>query len=409
MGKRAYFAKLIQDVRASYWFLPSSLVCMAVLVSELTLYIDQNPDLLPFQLPKGLRDTQVEGARSIMTVISQSVFGVAGVMFSMTVVAVTFASGNYGPRLIGNFMRDRGNQLSLGILVATFVYALLITRAIQSPTSEGSDLSTELFIPHLSIAIALVATFVSLFTVIYFVHHIPETINVSNITAGLGARLVSDLKALIDKKSGDDAPQVSFPTRAPDATITLAHSGYIQTMNIAHLRQQAHDNDLLIDVPCPVGEFVTEGTEVLRVWGADISDEDRTHLKESLALGKSRTENQNLLFIVDQLVEMIARAMSPGVNDPFTAINCLNWLHAGTVIAANFKGGLTDTMGGPVQIKQITFHEFLAAGFGASHHYAKSDPLCSRHLRLLLTQLADQIKPPEHLKTLRAFSNQLED
>jgi uncharacterized membrane protein len=151
MSKRALVSKLIQDVRASYWFLPGSLVCLAALLAQGTLYLDQHPDFLPFDLPKGLRDTQVDGARSLMSIISQSVFGVAGVMFSMTIVAVSFASGNFGPRLIGNFMRDRGNQWSLGILVATFVYALLITRAIQSPTGADQDLSTALSVPSLPI------------------------------------------------------------------------------------------------------------------------------------------------------------------------------------------------------------------------------------------------------------------
>ena len=408
MSKGAIFFKLLQDVRASYWFLPSVLVCLAFVLSQVTLYLDQHSQLIPFELPRGLRDTQVDGARSLMAIISQSVFGVAGVMFSMTIVAVSFASGNFGPRLIGNFMRDRGNQLSLGILVATFVYALMITRAIQSPTGEDASLSTELFVPHLSIAIALGLTFVSIFTVIYFVHHIPETINVSNITAGLGKRLVNDIKALIDKTEDENLEPVDIPSAQPGTEITLQEAGYIQTMNIEQLHTVAKEHSLIIDVRCPVGEFVSHDSVVLHVWGDSLSDEVCKVLRSSFALGHSPTENQNLLFVVDQLVEMIARAMSPGVNDPFTAINCLNWLQAATVMAANYSNGLQPPKLGPVHTPEISFSDLLAAAFEASWHYAKTDPLCERHFRAVLSQMAQQIEPSEFLEDLRTFSDKIE-
>ncbi|KAJ04283.1 DUF2254 domain-containing protein [Sulfitobacter mediterraneus] len=409
MSKRALVSKLIQDVRASYWFLPGSLVCLAALLAQGTLYLDQHPDFLPFDLPKGLRDTQVDGARSLMSIISQSVFGVAGVMFSMTIVAVSFASGNFGPRLIGNFMRDRGNQWSLGILVATFVYALLITRAIQSPTGADADLSTALFVPYLSILIALGLTFVSVFTVVYFVHHIPETINVSNITAGLGKRLVRDIKTLIDTQSDrDPSTTPTQPTGDPAMTVTLGQSGYIQTMNKEQLRNLAQDHDLFIDVPLPVGEFVTEDTVVLRIWGPQVPDEAKEELTSCFALGHSPTESQNLMFIVDQLVEMIARAMSPGVNDPFTAINCLNWLHSACVAAANHKGGLRSVQDGPVKTKALEFGDLLEASFGVPWKYIHADPLCARHMRVIFAQLPHQLEEPEHLDSFRAFMDRVD-
>ena len=406
MGKRAFVSKLLQDIRASYWFLPSSLVICAVLLSQGTLYIDRHPDLLPFDLPNSLSDTQVDGARSLMAIISQSVFGVAGVMFSMTVVAVSFASGNFGPRLIGNFMRDRGNQWSLGILVATFAYALMITRTIQGPTGNGTDLSTILFVPHLSISIALVLTFVSVLTVIYFVHHIPETINVSNITADLGQRLVTAIKVLIETQSMPvDTPR-TIPDTDPDAQIALSQAGYIQTLNLKQLCKLADEHDLLIDASHPVGTFVTPDSVILRVWGGDVSDELTAKLQDCFAVGKTPTENQNLLFIVDLLVEMIARALSPGLNDPFTAINCLNWLQVAAVVAANHKGGLRLVEQGAVHTKSVEFDDLLDRGFGRANHYVVSDPLCRDHMQTLLSNLQDQIETPEHRKSLKSFAEQ---
>ncbi|WP_223428963.1 DUF2254 domain-containing protein [Tateyamaria pelophila] len=404
MGSRAFLFKLLQDIRASYWFLPSTLVCLAVFLSQCSLYLDQNPNLLPFEIPEGLRDTQVDGARSLMTTISQSVFGVAGVMFSMTIVAVSFASGNFGPRLIGNFMRDRGNQWSLGILIATFVYALMITRAIQSPNGEG----TELFVPHLSIMIALGLTFVSIFTVIYFVHHIPETINVSNITASLGQKLIADIKSVIDAQGDEDREAVALPDRDPDKSVALEKTGYIQTLNTDQLRSVAREHELIIDVCRPVGAFVTEYTTVMQIWGSDISDDCVTELRNSFALGKSQTENHNLLFIVAQLVEMIARALSPGVNDPFTAINCLNWLHAAVTAASNHNGGLRDQVCDAVHTSSLSFDDVFQSSFGASLNYIKTDALCTAHVRYLIAALDAQIEDPDHKKTLATFSAELD-
>lgn len=133
MNKRALLLKLAQDMRASYWFIPANMVLFAIVLAYGSEWLDHNAEILPFQFPESLIDTQVEGARSTLSTIATSVIGVTGVMFSMTIVAVSFAAGNYGPRLIGNFMRNRGNQISLGILIATFVYALLILRAVQDP------------------------------------------------------------------------------------------------------------------------------------------------------------------------------------------------------------------------------------------------------------------------------------
>lgn len=397
MGSRAYLSKLLQDIRASYWFLPASLVCVAVILAWGMLYLDSHTDLVPIKLPKALRDTQVDGARALMSIISQSVFGVAGVMFSMTMVAVSFASGNFGPRLIGNFMRDRGNQWSLGILIATFVYALLITRAIQSPIDGVA------FVPHFAIALALILTLVSVITVIFFVHHIPELINVSNISAKLGNRLMEDIKTQIRSRAGDQSSGLAIPARSPDQVLYLPANGYVQTLNKTHLEEIAQENDLMIEVSCPVGAFISENTPAIKIWGSEQDSDACQELCACFAIGHSRTEHQNLLFIVDQLVEMIARALSPGVNDPFTAINCLNWLYSASLTAANYKGGLSSASDRRVHLKSVSFQDILQAGFGASNIYAKTDELCDRHMRKLMEKMADEITVAHQKITFEKF------
>lgn len=392
MGKRAFFVKLLQDARASYWLLPTLLAFGAILLAQITQYFDHHPDLMPARLPDAWRTTQVDGARSTLALISQSMIGVAGVMFSMTLVAVSFASGNYGPRLIGNFMRDRGNQWSLGILISTFVYTLLILRGVQSPFGDGSQSNADAFVPHLSLLVALTLTGLSVMSMIYYVHHIPEIINVSNISAKLGNSLKQALQARIDQQNNDASDKVvDFPSSDAQHIVQLQSDGYIQTWNQKRLKELAQEHNLFLDVRQEAGDFVTELTPVLAVWDvADMSVELTSDLRNCFAIGTVPTEPQNLLFIIDELVEMIARALSPGVNDPFTAINCMNWIHVGLAAAADYKGGLADRDQGRVRFKTLDFTTLLSAAFRNPLSYICSDPLARAHLEHILNRLKSE-------------------
>ena len=408
MGHRAFFLKLIADIRASYWFLPALLAFSALVLARLTLALDQNPDILPFSLPDNWKKTQSEGARTSLAVIAQSMIAVAGVMFSMTIVAVSFASGNFGPRLVGNFMRDRGNQWSLGILISTFVYALSVLGSVQSASGEGGDIVA--WVPHYSLYTAVALALISVLTMIYLVHHIPEIINVANITNGLGRRLNSALRTIIDARRDAemeyaDAPE--FPSGKHDREFSLAGCGYIQTWNSGLLHKIADENQLFLEMRMQAGDFVTPYTPVVHCWGgAELPDDFEAQLSECFALGPSPTETQNVLFIIEQLVEMIARALSPGVNDPFTAINCINWIYSGLSVAANYNGGLQDKHDSRLRTRTLTFDTLLKAGIERAMPYTNSDTLASKHLAETLKRLASEIEHAGFRRSVKAMARQ---
>ncbi|MDC0116019.1 DUF2254 domain-containing protein [Octadecabacter sp.] len=387
MSRRAFVKKLVEDVQASYWFIPTVLAVAATVIAQATLYIDNAHT----PLPETWRSTNIEAARATLSVISQSMIGVAGVMFSMTIVAVSFASGNFGPRLIGNFMRDRGNQWSLGILIATFIYSLLILRAVDSPM--GGNSGTDAFVPHLSLLVSFVLTAMSIAAMIFYVHHIPETINVSNISADLGKRLRQSVVARIAAQDDDvDDADISFPDRSADATITLTSDGYLQRWDRDQLVKIAQDHDVLIEVEFGAGDFVTQYSPIVSIWGTrDIDDDLRSAVRDSFAVGESPTERQNLLFIVEQLVEMIARALSPGVNDPYTAINCLNWLYTGLVTAATHGDGLHPRPQGRVRYPIVDFSRLLEVSVTLAAPYILVDDMTRAHLDGLLERLMKEV------------------
>lgn len=389
MEKRAFLLKLLHDVRASYWFLPSVLVVVGLILAMAAIRLDHHADALPFMLPKLFADTQADGARSTLAVIAQSIIGVTGVMFSMTVVAVSFASGNFGPRLIENFMRDRGNQWSLGILIATFVYALIVLQSVQGEVTGTVDA----FVPHYAILGALMLTLICVFTMIYFVHHVPETINVSRIAAGLGDRLEQAIRTLIDAQN-DDAAITPWPGSDPTRMITAHGSGYIQTCNFGQLQNLANKNAWYIKMHPAVGDFITIETPVFSIWAENTLEVSHLQeLEDCFAVGPERTETQNPSFLAHQLVEMVARALSPGVNDPYTALDCLNRLSAVLTVASVYQGGLNSTPTDRLQYPQLDYAGLFAVTFPLCRQYIQPDQLAKAHSLDLLDKLRSTARP----------------
>jgi len=392
MGRRARLLKLFLDISASYWFVPSLLVLFGIALSGVTIWFDHYATEFTTILPASLVDTQSEGARSTLAVIAQSIIGVTGVMFSMTLVAVSFASGNFGPRLVGNFMRDRGNQWSLGILISTFVYALIVLRSVQDQFEGGA----EQFVPQYSLIVALLLTLLCVFTLIYFIHHVPETINVSRISASLGNQLDHKVRNLIDDQTGQKS-DLDWPSGDATYRIQAGHSGYIQTCNTKRLYELANDNDWYIDMHPATGDFLMNATVVFSVWSNTVlSDEDQNNIRACYAIGPERTENQNPTFVAEQLVEMVARALSPGVNDPFTAMDCLNRLTSSLTVAGTYGDGLSPDPQGRVQIPVLTFDTLFETTFPKCRQYVGPDHITCAHALDLLRSLQNAVPKRFH-------------
>lgn len=185
----ANFAKVFLDLRASYWFIPACMTLAAIILSMLMTWLDANYAANWMRDFQWLTASRTDGARSVLNVIAGSTIGVAGVTFSITIVAVSFASANFGPRLIANFMRDRGNQITLGTFIGTYVYCLMVLRTVRDASAPNIENSFQAFVPHFSVLAALVLALSSVAVLIYFIHHVPESLNVENLAAKVGRQL----------------------------------------------------------------------------------------------------------------------------------------------------------------------------------------------------------------------------
>ncbi len=378
-------------MRASYWFLPLVLLVASQVLVFAAGWLDRAyPNAGPVFLPAVFHDTQAEGARALLSLMASSVIGVTGVMFSLTMVAVSFASGNFGPRLVTNFMRDRGNQWSLGLLIATFAFCLQALRIVKGPDEP-------VFVPHLVLAIAMLLTFVSVVVMIYFIHHVPETINVSNITAGLSRRLEAAIAREVRATPGPQPAEE--PIGECLVRLCLGQSGYIRTLDADRVEALREQHGWHVRLRAQPGDFVSRNDAVLDIHAgsADTPPDSRAcdALRACFAVGDSRTEDQNPLFLADQLVEIAVRALSPGINDPFTARDCLNRMYAALDLALTFDGGLDSRSVGPMGRKRLTVDSLLACTFGAALPYAAQDPMARAHMDDLL-----------HMLSLKARSDQ---
>ena len=246
-------------------------------------------------------------------------------MFSITIVTLTLASTQFGPRMLRNFIRDRGTQFTLGTFVATFVYATLVLISI-GPASPG-----KVFVPHLSITIAVGLVTLSMAVLIYFIHHIAMSIQLPQVIASIA----KDLSRAIDAESSDDGasleagPSVAeLLRRMIDAggTVAAPASGYLQFVQHETLIALAAEKGAVIRLLHRPGHFVVEGHPLATVWPPGAAEAVSRALRVAHITGSNRTLAQDLAFAVDQLVEIAIRALSPAVNDTFTALTCIDWL-----------------------------------------------------------------------------------
>lgn len=406
----ARLIKLWNDLQSSYYFIPGLMAIGAIFLAMLTSHIDETWD---YELANKLGwfySNKADGARAILTTIAGSMMTVASVTFSITMVAVTSAAGQYGPRLIGNFMRDRANQITLGTFTSTFIYSLLILRVARTGDANGVENAVAEFVPNLSLLVAMGLTMASVGVMIFFIHHIPETLNVGNITGQVGRQLRKDIKDMFPEDIGEaekdaDVDKSKY-TDQSSVTIKSVAEGYIQAVNETALMDWATENDAVIRLQYRPGDFAISGDPLMHVWKANapLEDEAIDKLLAGYAMGQDRTAHQNILFLADELVEILARALSPGINDPFTAINCINWFQSAlkTMMEVTPPSPYRRDDNGDVRIISypVSFKRFASVICDQSRAYIASDRNTTLKMLTVLTELAANAENDDYRATL---------
>ena len=411
---------LLDALRSSYWFIPGLMTLAAGVLAFATTAADEVLGTTWVDSVGWLYANRPEGARTILGTISGSAISVAGVTFSVTIASYVYATGQYGPRLLTNFMADTGSKVTLGTLLGTFLYGLLVLRTIRAAdepalgSSAGAGVTGEAmaaFVPHLSILVALGLGVASLAALIYFVHHVPQSIHVSNVVAGIGRELRERLDAVFPEHVGQGGPtadgdeeddrRVSAEADLPDAfyadaaAVRAERTGYVQSLDAEAVLDVAARHDVLVRLRYRPGDFVAEGDALVLVGpGARLDARAARQLRRAFAVGRSRTPFQDERFLVNELVEVAARALSPAVNDPFTAVTCLDWLGAALrrVAARPAPSALRRGPDGRVRVvaEPTAFGAFAEAAFGQLRPYVAADRNAALHAFRVLGEVGGQ-------------------
>ena len=410
---RALFLLTLRELRGKYWFIPTIMALAAILLSFGTVALDAYVGAPGSEQVPWLYLNEPAGARALLSTIAGSMITVAGVAFSITIVALATTASTFGPRLISDFMQDRGNQVTLGTFIATFLFCVLVLRTVRSGEEDAAG-----FVPHLSLLVALLFATASLAVLIYFIHHVPESIHISNVAASLGRRLNSQIEGLfpepLDEAKERRAADVAATHLEEGAQVRVLTDGYIQYIDTEDLVRQAGKYDIRIKLLRRPGDFVAAHEAVALVCPQTRADcEVSGVILETIVVGGYRSEEQDVLYLIHRLVEVASRALSPGMNDIFTARNAIDWL--GSALS-NLSRRSMPTMNcfGDSDLHRVvapspSFEEVACAVFDQLRPYAAGDRNAAVHLMGTLREVSRTSQSAARRATLLEHAQALRD
>ena len=369
-------------LRGALWALPTLAVVLALLAGSILTRIDVSPHSTFGRL---LFQGTPDDARTLLIAVASTMATVIAVVLGLTVVALQLASTQFSPRLLHSFLRDRSNQVVLSIFVATFTYSTagLYTVGVSGGERTGS-------FPRLAVTGAIVLLFISLVTLVYFVHHLAHSIQIDEIMA----KVERNTLGVIERDLPSDAG-AELPVPPAWAVEVPAHrSGYVQVMHPEVWREVATRLDATALVVPMVGEHVVAEAALGWVWRASPeqplppADEFATVAHDAIRIGIERTGEQDVAFGIRQLADMAVKALSPAINDPYTAIQAVE--HIAVLLAALAQRPLgnqelTDADGAVrvvVPGRDLTYYLDLATG--QMRRYGAAEPRVVRALLRVL-------------------------
>ncbi|HYD31156.1 MAG TPA: DUF2254 domain-containing protein [Azospirillaceae bacterium] len=318
-----------ERLRTSLWFVPVMMVLVGIALAVALLQTDNTVLGLKAGAVWWLHSGRAEDARELLSTLLTSVITMTSLVFSMTLVVLTLAANQFGSRLIRIFMADRTTQSVLGVFMMTIVYCLLVLRAIANTDGDR--------VPHLAVTAGTALALASLFLLIAFIHNIGRSIKADTVVRRVAAELDDAIARLLPAGGDHDADEEREPEKLLPAdfahragAVCLEREGYIQAIEYEELAELGQRFSAVVQVDIRAGDFVIAGAQAIRVWPADAATpEVLAGIDSAILIGQSRTPVQDIEFPIRHLVEVAVRALSPGINDPFTAMAVVDRLGAG--------------------------------------------------------------------------------
>lgn len=399
----AKLLNLWRSVRASLWFVPGLMVCMAVVLAIVLIDLDGRiGDKALLHWPR-VFGAGAAGSRGLLATVAGSMITVAGVVFSITLVALSLTSSQYTARVLRNFMDDRTNQSVLGMFVAIFAYCLVVLRTIR----DGEETA---FVPSVAVLGGVVLAFVGIGYLIFFIHHIATTIQASHILA----RIAEDTVRRMDRLFPKGVESESVETTDVETILTQlkprlqivpsSRMGYIQGVQLQTLQAIACKEKMVIRMEHRVGDFVIEGSPLATLLAPnELQPEVLEKVCQAYTINRQRTPDQDTSFGIRQIVDVALKALSPGINDTTTAVLAVDYLTAITARLCDrliekphqfVKGDLRVIIRGP------TFGGFVAESFDQIRQNASGNVAVLSRLSDALFTLESRTHGPIRRKIL---------
>ncbi|MCO1660894.1 DUF2254 domain-containing protein [Pseudonocardia humida] len=372
--------------RERFWLVPTvcaaSAVALGLVLTELDVVLLRSADL-PFLFGGG-----PEGARALLSAVITSMISFTALTFSITIVVLQLTSGQFSPRVLRTFLRDRFNQVTLGVFVATFSYAMTVLRSVRGTAAVSP------FVPQIAVTTAFGFVLTSVLVFLGYLHHTAQAIRVATIIDSIGA----ETRAVLERRHPPQHDDTGAPVSRSDddgRSVPATRPGVLQSVDDAALARLAGAAGGEVEVLRAVGEFVPAGAALLHVRDGGRADDDR--LRAAVVLGKERSMDQDVGFGLRQLVDIAARALSPGVNDATTAVQVVDQLHdlLRRLATRPLPGRRTVAVDGRtvVTVPEPDFEQYLDLAVEEIQRWGADDPRIQKRLEGMVRDLVTVARP----------------
>lgn len=301
------------SIRSSLWALPFAMVAAAAALAYAALHINLETagDWAWFLFSGGSSQ-----APQFLSSLVGAMITMATLAVSITMVVLTLAAQQLGPRLIRSFMSDHRTQMTLGLFIGTVVYLLLVLHSAYNQSNQVSNLA---------VTGGTVLVLVCVVTLLLFVHHLAHSIIADNVIDRVGAQLDEDVLRLLPERAGEQPQQPELKRHGKP--VLLARGGYAQVIDYDSIVSTATKANAVVELDIRAGHHAVPGRILGYVSPAPAADDALCRVvRNAIVVGRERTAVQDLEFSIRQLVEIALRALSPGINDPYTANAALDRL-----------------------------------------------------------------------------------
>jgi uncharacterized membrane protein len=438
-GLRKRLSHWSDTLRTELWPLPTACVAAAVVAGIALPRLDARVDReLPDWLTAHLFTGGPGAARTVLEAIASSLITVTSLTFSLTVVTLQLASSQFSPRLLRTFTRDRFVHVTLGIFLATFAYSLTVLRTVR--TAEDGQDAQDAFVPQISVTLAFAAALASVTFLVLFLGHLARQIRVEtmlhdvhadasasarSVTGGLiGSLADGSAGGSADGSAGDDRSDARRLPRCPRPPLTASpvlagDSGFLVRVDEEQLLAAAQDAAASVWINRSPGAYVVRDTPIGLLWAepdSQFDDEVRDRLLRRVSacilVGHERTPAQDAAFGLRQLTDVAVKALSPGINDPTTAIHALG--HCSALLCELAQADLGPALLGDengqirVIVQRPDLAELLDNAIAQPRRYGAGDPAVLGRLLWLLRELAWRTSQPAHHQAIRSQLERLQ-